>query len=70
GPFTIRPEDIGKFEKGISTTEQRMTLLKERVDELEFVLREYYSDGDIFQNYAERHEEKKLTKKVSLLRHG
>ncbi|KAG0300442.1 hypothetical protein BGZ98_009172, partial [Dissophora globulifera] len=70
GPFTIRPEDIGKFEKGISTTEQRMILLKERVDELEFVLREYYLDGDVFQNYAEKREESKLTKKVSLLRHG
>ncbi|KAG0308642.1 hypothetical protein BGZ99_001106 [Dissophora globulifera] len=69
-PLMIRPEDIEKFEKGISTTEQRMTLLKERVDELEFVLREYYLDGDVFRNYAERREEKKLTKEVSLLRHG
>lgn len=52
GPFTGRIEDIGKFDPDMASHETRITLLKERMDELELVLTEYYLEGDIFQDYA------------------
>ncbi|KAF9899041.1 hypothetical protein BX616_003340 [Lobosporangium transversale] len=67
GPFTTQFEETGKFDPEIVTMEQKIVLLKERIDELEMVLSEYYLDPEVFQNYAEERSKLKLGRKVSLV---
>ncbi|KAF9327986.1 hypothetical protein BG006_008778 [Podila minutissima] len=68
GPFTGRIEDIGKFDQDMASHETRITLLKERMDELELVLTEYYLEGDIFQDYASERLQLKREKREALAR--
>ncbi|KAF9283764.1 hypothetical protein BGZ74_001861, partial [Mortierella antarctica] len=68
GPFTGRIEDIGKFDPDMASHEIRITLLKERMDELELVLTEYYLEGDIFQDYASERLQLKREKHEALVR--
>ncbi|KAI1317096.1 hypothetical protein EDD11_008983 [Mortierella claussenii] len=70
GPFTTEFEQTGKFDPEIRTMEQKMTLLKERIDELEMVLSEYYLNPEVFRNYAEERSKIKLARKISVLTHG
>ncbi|KAG0337332.1 hypothetical protein BG004_007679, partial [Podila humilis] len=67
GPFTSKIEDIGKFEQGMSSADVRITLLKERLDELELVLTEYYIEGEIFQDYASERLQIQAAKKNDAL---
>ncbi|KAG0254933.1 hypothetical protein BG011_005422 [Mortierella polycephala] len=60
GPFTTNVKEIGVFDPHVPTTDMRITLLKERVDELELVLSEYYLDGEVFQFYAEERDKVRL----------
>ncbi|KAG0012356.1 hypothetical protein BGZ81_001643 [Podila clonocystis] len=68
GPFTSRIEDIGKFDPDMASHEIRITLLKERMDELELVLTEFYLEGDIFQDYASERLQLKKEKHEALVR--
>ncbi|KFH63337.1 hypothetical protein MVEG_10747 [Podila verticillata NRRL 6337] len=68
GPFTGRIENIGKFDPDMASHEVRITLLKERMDELELVLTEYYLEGDIFQDYASERLHFKQAKHEALVR--
>ncbi|KAG0037044.1 hypothetical protein BGZ82_003256 [Podila clonocystis] len=68
GPFTGRIEDIGKFDPDMASHEIRITLLKERMDELELVLTEFYLEGDIFQDYASERLQLKKEKHEALVR--
>lgn len=68
GPFTGRIEDIGKFDPDMASHEVRITMLKERMDELELVLTEYYLEGDIFQDYASERLQIKQAKHEALVR--
>ncbi|KAG0324238.1 hypothetical protein BG000_002281 [Podila horticola] len=68
GPFTGRIEDIGKFDPDMASHEIRISLLKERMDELELVLTEYYLEGAIFQDYASQRLQLKKEKHEALVR--
>lgn len=70
GPFTGNIKDIGKFDPDMSSHEVRITLLKERMDELELVLTEYYLEGNIFQDYASERLEIKQAKHEALVHAG
>ncbi|GJJ75583.1 hypothetical protein EMPS_07941 [Entomortierella parvispora] len=75
GPFTTKIEEVGQFgpeihEKGngsVSAADLKLTMLKERLDELELVLSEYYLDGDVFKTYADERKKIKLERARSLL---
>ncbi|KAG0084501.1 hypothetical protein BGZ93_001202, partial [Podila epicladia] len=68
GPFTGEIQNIGKFDPDMASHEIRITLLKERMDELELVLTEYYLEGDIFQDYASERLQLKREKHDALVR--
>ncbi|KAG0050129.1 hypothetical protein BGZ83_005088 [Gryganskiella cystojenkinii] len=74
GPFTTKIDEIGQFDpttipeqgtKTMSATEMKIILLKERLDELELVLSEFYLDGKVFKSYADEREKIKLERAVS-----
>ncbi|KAF8924028.1 hypothetical protein BGZ58_002255 [Dissophora ornata] len=65
GPFTLDQNEIGTFDGDIVTPDQKMTLLKERIDELELVLSEYYLNGDVFSTYAHNREQLKSARQPS-----
>ncbi|KAF9427884.1 hypothetical protein BGZ94_003935 [Podila epigama] len=67
GPFTGKIEDIGRFDKDMESNDVRIRLLKERMDELELVLTEYYLEGDIFQDYASERLQIKAAKRNEAL---
>ncbi|KAF9350423.1 hypothetical protein BGX26_011399, partial [Mortierella sp. AD094] len=67
GPFTTQFEDTGKFDSEIKTTDQRISMLKERIDELEMVLSEYYLDGAVFRDYADERDKLKVARKASIV---
>jgi len=75
GPFTTKIDEIGQFgpeisKRGagqISAEELKLTMLKERLDELELVLSEYYLDGEVFKTYADERKKLKLERAKSLL---
>ncbi|KAF9434163.1 hypothetical protein BGZ76_008456 [Entomortierella beljakovae] len=52
GPFTTPFEDTGKFPPNLRSQEEKITMLKERIDELEMVLKEFYLDGGVFEDYG------------------
>ncbi|KAF9355084.1 hypothetical protein BGX34_010656 [Mortierella sp. NVP85] len=60
GPFTTKIEDTGSFDRHLTTNDEKLILLKERVDELEIVLSEYYLNTEIFGKYAREREKIKL----------
>jgi len=60
GPFTTKIEDTGSFDRHLTTHDEKLILLKERVDELEIVLSEYYLNAEIFGKYAREREKIKL----------
>ncbi|KAG0204150.1 hypothetical protein BGX28_003801 [Mortierella sp. GBA30] len=60
GPFTTRIDEIGGFEPSAPTTEMRVVMLKERIDELELVLSEFYLNGSVFSDYAAERNKVKL----------
>ncbi|KAF9899040.1 hypothetical protein BX616_003339 [Lobosporangium transversale] len=67
GPFTTRAEDIGKFhDTEVQTQDQKIMLLKERIDELEMVLSDFYLSSDVFQTYAKERKKLKLARTVSV----
>ncbi|KAG0012497.1 hypothetical protein BGZ80_011698 [Entomortierella chlamydospora] len=66
GPFTTQFEDTGKFDPEIKTTDQRISMLKERIDELEMVLSEYYLDGAVFREYASERNKLKVARTASI----
>ncbi|KAI8596315.1 hypothetical protein EDD21DRAFT_408471 [Dissophora ornata] len=51
GPFTTKVGQVGKFDNKLSVDE-RTILLKERIDELELILCEYYLNGAVFVAYS------------------
>ncbi|KAF9143474.1 hypothetical protein BGX30_000363 [Mortierella sp. GBA39] len=65
GPFTTDKSDIGKFEPGMST-EMRVAMVKEQLDELELVLMEYYIDGAVFQGYDQERTKVKVLRAASM----
>ncbi|KAG0357286.1 hypothetical protein BGZ54_000377, partial [Gamsiella multidivaricata] len=67
GPFTIKIEEVGSFDPDVRTVDEKMTFLKERVDELEIVLREYYLSSEVFQYYAEERKKLKLARTASVV---
>ncbi|KAF9584030.1 hypothetical protein BGW38_007809 [Lunasporangiospora selenospora] len=54
GPFIVGNDQIGLLDEKMQamTQGQQILLLKERLDELEAVLRDFYLDGSIFEDYA------------------
>ncbi|KAF9571152.1 hypothetical protein EC968_000955 [Mortierella alpina] len=60
GPFTTRIDEIGDFDHTVPTDDMKITMLKERIDELELVLSEYYLDGCVFQHYSEERDKVRL----------
>ena len=65
GPFTTHQSNIGKFEPGMST-EMRVAMVKEQLDELELVLMEYYIDGAVFQGYDQERRKVKVRRAASM----
>ncbi|KAG0285453.1 hypothetical protein BGZ96_010297, partial [Linnemannia gamsii] len=65
GPFTTHQSNIGKFEPGMST-EMRVAMVKEQLDELELVLMEYYIDGAVFQDYDKERTKVKVRRAASV----
>ncbi|KAI8355773.1 hypothetical protein B0O80DRAFT_447900 [Mortierella sp. GBAus27b] len=65
GPFTTQIHETGKFDDDINTTETKITLLKERIDELEIVLAEYYLNATVFHTYSTERQQRKLDRAVS-----
>ncbi|KAF9148336.1 hypothetical protein BG015_009931 [Linnemannia schmuckeri] len=65
GPFTTHQSNIGKFEPGMST-EMRVAMVKEQLDELELVLMEYYIDGAVFQGYDQERTKVKVRRAASI----
>ncbi|KAF9283444.1 hypothetical protein BGZ88_010497 [Linnemannia elongata] len=65
GPFTTHQSNIGKFEPGMST-EMRVAMVKEQLDELELVLMEYYIDGAVFQGYDQERTKVKVERAASM----
>ncbi|KAF9964415.1 hypothetical protein BGZ70_006498 [Mortierella alpina] len=60
GPFTTHMHEIGDFDHTVPTNEMKIIMLKERIDELELVLSEYYLDGCVFQHYSEERNKVRL----------
>ncbi|KAF9990096.1 hypothetical protein BGZ75_003643 [Mortierella antarctica] len=60
GPFTTHIDEIGDFDHTVPTNDMKITMLKERIDELELVLSEYYLDGCVFQHYSEERDQVRL----------
>ncbi|CAO3571065.1 unnamed protein product [Mortierella alpina] len=60
GPFTTQINEIGDFDDTVPTNEMKIIMLKERIDELELVLSEYYLDGCVFQHYSEERNKVRL----------
>ncbi|KAK3826327.1 MAG: hypothetical protein JOS17DRAFT_804384 [Linnemannia elongata] len=65
GPFTTHQSDIGKFDPGMST-EMRVAMVKEQLDELELVLMEYYIDGAVFQGYDQERTKVKVRRAATI----
>ncbi|KAF9902519.1 hypothetical protein EC991_004811 [Linnemannia zychae] len=65
GPFTTHQSNIGRFEPGMST-EMRVAMVKEQLDELELVLMEYYIDGAVFQDYDKERTRVKIRREASI----
>ncbi|KAF9126760.1 hypothetical protein BGW39_006358 [Mortierella sp. 14UC] len=65
GPFTTHQLNIGRFEPGMST-EMRVAMVKEQLDELELVLMEYYIDGAVFQDYDKERTKVKIRRAASM----
>ncbi|KAG9069046.1 hypothetical protein KI688_009936 [Linnemannia hyalina] len=65
GPFTTDKSNIGKFDPGMST-EMRVAMVKEQLDELELVLMEYYIDGAVFQGYDQERKKVKVQRAASM----
>ncbi|KAF9111262.1 hypothetical protein BGX27_005177 [Mortierella sp. AM989] len=70
GPFTTTFENTGSFDREVQTNEQRIILLKERIDELEMVLSEFYVDGEVFRDYAEERVKLKVERAASVSHRG
>ncbi|KAG0373642.1 hypothetical protein BGX24_011423 [Mortierella sp. AD032] len=64
GPFTTHQSNIGQFEPDMST-EVRIAMVKEQLDELELVLMEYYIDGAVFQDYDKERTRVKIRRAAS-----
>lgn len=60
GPFTTHMDEIGDFDHTVPTNDMKIIMLKERIDELELVLSEYYLDGCVFQHYSEERDKVRL----------
>ncbi|KAF9093993.1 hypothetical protein BGX29_009717, partial [Mortierella sp. GBA35] len=69
GPFTTKVSDIGKFNPNLSTDE-RIEMVKEQLDELELVLRDYYVDGEVFQEFGEARRDVKRKKTETIKSHS
>ncbi|KAF9552052.1 hypothetical protein EC957_000125 [Mortierella hygrophila] len=65
GPFTTGKSEIGKFDPGMST-EMRVAMVKEQLDELELVLMEYYIDGAVFQGYSQERKKVKVQRAATM----
>ncbi|KAF9434721.1 hypothetical protein BGZ76_007555 [Entomortierella beljakovae] len=61
GPFTTPFVETGKFPQDLQSPDEKITMLKERIDELEMVLKEFYLDGDVFEYYAAERDKLKLS---------
>ncbi|KAF9950500.1 hypothetical protein BGZ72_007858 [Mortierella alpina] len=60
GPFTTHMDEIGDFDHTVPSNDLKIIMLKERIDELELVLSEYYLDGCVFQHYSEERDKVRL----------
>ncbi|KAF8951728.1 hypothetical protein BGZ46_003842 [Entomortierella lignicola] len=66
GPFTTPFEETGQFDSHVCTNEEKLAVLKERIDELEMVLGEFYLDGGVFKDYATERRKLNISRKASL----
>ncbi|KAG0017326.1 hypothetical protein BGZ81_010788 [Podila clonocystis] len=67
GPFTIKSNNIGRFDSRHTSVWRMIKLLKQRVDELELVLSDYFVDTSVFQHFPKvRRKVKRLKTRQTL----